>query len=74
MILNKSELLEIIDWDIIETKKLYTHRGKHSLSTDIAEDRLEKLMFMRDYVEEIEDVTDLEDDKNQSLDSLNFKD
>jgi len=70
LILTKSELLEIIDEDIEKAKELWTELKTHQLDTESVEYKLDRLQFMYSYIEKLEDINDLEDDKQESFNNI----
>lgn len=68
MILTKSELLNLVQEDIEHTQWVIDTLKENELALDY----MQKLQFMSNYIEAIEDVMDIEEDKNLSLNQMNY--
>ena len=74
LILTKPELLQMIEAEIEKEKEFIQECIEMKVNnTTATEWKLSNLMFMYNYISNIEDVTDIEEDKQESLDHMNFR-
>jgi len=67
MLLLKNDLLDIIQEDIDKEQKFLQECVELKVKTDSSEWKLSNLMYMQNYISRLEDITDLDEDKNLSF-------